>query len=128
MENIKIEGTERSPFVDFNFQTNTFKLGGMCYAENINDFFKHITDALYQHLAEISNENVVFDFHFSYFNSSSARLIMRMFDKLEAAAEAGNDVSIVWNYDEEDDTMEEQGEEYGEDLVHAQFEKKSFSS
>jgi hypothetical protein len=33
-------------------------------------------------------------------------------------------VTINWYYDEEDDTMRELGEEFGEDLEHAAFHVK----
>jgi len=43
---------------------------------------------------------------------------------LDEAAENGNNVTINWAYDEEDDNMEELGEEFGEDLEHATFNLK----
>jgi hypothetical protein len=42
-------------------------------------------------------------------------------DKLEAAAAAGATVDVHWFYDKEDDTMQELGEEFGEDLQSARF-------
>ena len=44
-----------------------------------------------------------------------------MLEKLDTAAAAGAAVKIGWYYDEEDDTMQELGEEFGEDLKHAEF-------
>jgi hypothetical protein len=43
-----------------------------------------------------------------------------LMDKLDAAAN-GASVDIYWFYDVEDDTMQELGEEFGEDLESAKF-------
>ena len=42
---------------------------------------------------------------------------MMLMDKLDAAAANGASVDVFWYYDPEDDTMQELGEEFGEDLV-----------
>jgi hypothetical protein len=42
-------------------------------------------------------------------------------DKLDAAASNGASVEVYWYYDKEDDTMQELGEEFGEDLANAAF-------
>ncbi len=49
---------------------------------------------------------------------------MRLFDLLEETAARGVGVTITWHYDAEDDTMEELGEEFAEDLEHARFSTK----
>jgi hypothetical protein len=46
---------------------------------------------------------------------------MMLMDKLDAAAKKGASVEVYWYYDKEDDTMQELGEEFGEDLENAKF-------
>ena len=46
---------------------------------------------------------------------------MMLMDKLDAAAKNGASIHVFWHYDTEDDTMQELGEEFGEDLENAQF-------
>ena len=124
MENIIIAGAKNIPKVDFNFQTNIFELSGKCYMEEANVFFKPIMEKFITHLNSLNGVAVVFNFKMIYFNSSSARFVLRIFDQLDETAKQGNEVSIIWNYEEDDDTMEEHGEEFGEDLEHASFELK----
>jgi hypothetical protein len=62
-----------------------------------------------------------FDFELIYLNSSSAKAIMMLMDKLDAAAKKGASIDVYWYYDKEDDTMQELGEEFGEDLEKAKF-------
>ena len=53
---------------------------------------------------------------------------MMLMDKLDEAAESGGFVDVFWYYDPEDDTMEELGEEFGEDLEHAKFYLEELAS
>ena len=46
---------------------------------------------------------------------------MTLLERLDDAAARGASISIHWHYDEEDDTMEELGVEFSEDLEHATF-------
>ena len=46
---------------------------------------------------------------------------MLLMDKFDAAGAKGATVDVYWFYDEEDDTMRELGEEFGEDLDNATF-------
>jgi hypothetical protein len=127
LENLKIEGTVNSPSVDFDFQANLLKLAGMSYQEDGFSFYKLILETLDRYLNSRENTEITFSFAMSYFNSSAARNIMRLFDRLDLAAKQGNKISVIWLYQEDDETIEEQGEEFGEDLEHASFELKPVS-
>ena len=70
-----------------------------------------------------SSETITFVFKLIYFNSSSARVLMKLFELLDEIAEERN-VEIEWHYHEEDDTMEEFGEEFAEDMENASFQLK----
>jgi len=120
MESIKIDGTENSPEVSFDFEANIFALRGMSYIEDVTGFYGSLMGPLYAHLGALSEATVRFDIALSYFNSSSARVIFRLFEKLDEVAEAGNKVTIQW-YHEDDEDQIEVGEEFGEDLEHAEL-------
>jgi len=122
MENIKIEATDRSPQIDFNFETNTFLVKGESYPEDVAAFYGPILDQLEKYLESLEGVEIRFGFELIYFNSSTAKILMGLFETLDEAAEDGNDVLITWTYEEEDDTMEELGEEFAEDLENARFE------
>lgn len=127
MENIKIEATERSPQIHFDFGANTFSLKGESYPEDVSAFFGPVIGTLEEHFGTLNGADVTFTFDLIYFNSSTAKVLMGLFDTLDEAAENGNNVSIIWSYEEEDDNMEELGEEFGEDLEHAKFEMKAYT-
>ena len=128
MDNIKIERTERSPEIDFDFQNNVFSLRGESYPEDVPAFFGPHIGALESHLAGLSEGTVEFNFEMIYFNSTSAKVVMKLFDALEEAAGNGVAVTVNWYFDAEDDNMEELGEEFGEDLEAAVFNLKSMDA
>ena len=49
---------------------------------------------------------------------------MKLFDLLDGIAEKGRKVNIEWHYQKEDDSMEEFGEDYSEDIEFASFAMK----
>jgi len=121
METIKIAATDRSPEVEFDYSLNHFALRGESYPENVNEFFGPLMEQLEEYFETLSGAEIHFVFELIYFNSSTAKILMGLFDMLDEAAERGNKVRVEWRYEEDDDNMEELGEEYGEDLEHAKF-------
>ena len=123
MENIRIEATDNTPEVDFDFEANAFALRGILYPEDAFPFFDPILRPFREHLSELASD-ATFTFELTYFNSSSARFVMEILRVLDGAAQGEHAVRIVWVCDDEDDNMQETGEEFAEDLEHATFELK----
>lgn len=127
MDNIKIDATTRSPEIDFDFAANSFLVKGESYPEDVNEFYGPLLEKLEDHLGGLDGAKVAFGFELVYFNSSTAKVLMGLFEMLDEAAGDGNDVVITWAFEEEDDNMEELGEEFGEDLENATFTMKEIS-
>jgi hypothetical protein len=121
MEGLEIAATDRTPAVSFDFDHHRLKISGESYPEDVSTFYHPIFEALDAYLADLGEGSCRFDFELIYFNSSSAKAIMMLMEKLDEAAQNGASVEVFWYYDEEDDTMQELGEEFGEDLEHADF-------
>ncbi|OSM04091.1 DUF1987 domain-containing protein [Magnetofaba australis] len=121
MENIVIEATERAPELRFDFAAQRFSMKGESYPEDVSAFFGAPIESLQSHLRAQEGAAITFDFELVYFNSSSAKVLMRIFDMLEEAASNGNTVVINWRHLADDDNMAELGEEFGEDLEEAEF-------
>jgi hypothetical protein len=121
MQNLAIPASVRTPAIDFDFGNNHLKLSGESYPEDVTEFYNPIFSALDAYLATLGSGSCRFDFELIYLNSSSAKAVMMLMDKLDAAAAKGAAVEVHWFYDEEDDTMQELGEEFGEDLENAKF-------
>jgi hypothetical protein len=121
MPNLKIAATERSPEVDFDFDDHRLRLSGESYPEDVSAFYGPVFEALDRYLRQLGDGGCVFDFELIYFNSSSAKAIMSLVERLDEVAAKGAAVTVNWYYDEEDDTMRELGQEFGEDLEHVDF-------
>lgn len=123
MDIVKIDATDRSPEIEFDFLNNIYSLSGESYPENTASLYVPLIEKLAGHLELQQETRIEFTFELIYFNSSSARVILKLFDLLDKAAE-NNEVIINWCFEEDDDAMEELGEEFGEDLVNAVFNLK----
>lgn len=121
MDRFDVPATARTPAVSFDFDSHHLKLSGESYPEDVTTFFNPIFEALDRYLAGLSAGRCRFDFELIYFNSSSAKAIMMIMEKLDHAAAAGSRVEVHWFYDPEDETMHELGGEFGEDLENAAF-------
>lgn len=122
MENIIREATERTPAVIFDFENGVFSFKGESYPEDASAFFGPLHKALDEFLNGSFEGEIVFNVEFEYFNSSSAKVLMNLFQLLEDAAETkGKNTVINWYYNEDDDTMQEFGEDFASDMEHAAF-------
>jgi hypothetical protein len=124
MPKLKIPATDRSPEVDFDFDNHRLRIRGESYPEDVAAFYGPVFEALDGYLRQLHDGDCSLDVELIYFNSSSAKAIMSLLEKLDDAAGRSASVAITWYYDEEDDTMRELGEEFGEDLEHAEFHLK----
>lgn len=121
MDALTIEKTERSPEIYFDFDNNQYAIRGESYPEDVNEFYGPVMEKLEAHLNQLDGASVEFTFELIYFNSSSAKILMGLFELLDETAENGNRVHVTWTYEEDDDNMEELGEEFCEDLEHATY-------
>ncbi len=121
MENLVIAATERSPEVDFDFASGRLSLKGESYPEDASAVFGPIFAALERFLDQAEGRDIRFDFNLIYFNSSSAKALMNMFQLLDRAAERGVGIVVNWFYAPDDETMQEFGEDFSEDLEHVTF-------
>ncbi len=121
METLTIAATDRTPEIAFDFENNHLRIRGESFPEDAANFYAPVFDALDRYLAKLGDGCCRFDLELIYFNSSSAKILMILLEKLDRAANGGASVDIHWYYDEQDDTMEELGHEFGEDIVDARF-------
>jgi len=121
MDNLTIEATKRTPAINFDFERHELSIAGESYPEDVNKFYGEIISVLENYLSATHEQTVQVNFELLYFNSSSAKAMIRIFDMLDEAAEQ-NKVSIHWMHEADDDNMAELGDEFGEDLVKASFE------
>jgi hypothetical protein len=121
MDPINIAKTARTPQIDFDFTSNQFVITGESYPEDVSAFYGPLLKAITDHLVGLSDAAIGFRFELVYFNSSTAKIVMEIFEVLEEAAANGNQVIITWVHEAGDDNIKRLGEEFAEELSEAKF-------
>jgi hypothetical protein len=122
MNTFHLPATDRTPEVAFDFAGHHLRLSGESYPEDAATFYGPVFAALDDYLGRLDSGGACrFDIALIYFNSSSAKILMMLLERLDRAAGRGAAIDIHWHFDEDDDTMEELGSEFGEDVAHARF-------
>jgi SiaC family regulatory phosphoprotein len=122
MENISIKAGERTPSVEFRFHENHLAMSGESYPEDTAAFFGPILGALSEYCESTHHPEITFDIALSYFNTSSAKVLMNLIQILEGRARSGTAVHVNWFYQQEDEMLQEFGEDFSRDLEHVQFQ------
>lgn len=115
------EQSKSTPWIYFDPQHHHLQIKGESYPENSAKFYTPMLEWLEAYLNNLSQEKVQVDVELVYFNSSSSKVFMNFFDRLEEAAQKGVQVEINWMYDEDNDTALECGEEFQEDMQQVSF-------
>ncbi|MBI4649557.1 MAG: DUF1987 domain-containing protein [Bacteroidia bacterium] len=111
MEHITIEGTPKTPSINFDAQAGKIEIKGRSIPENSIEFYRPLIEWLEAYTLnpqKISEVNVQLE----YFNTSSSKCILDVFKKLEMIFKSGHEVIINWYYEEDDEDMLEAGEDY----------------
>ncbi|MEO6902867.1 MAG: DUF1987 domain-containing protein [Bacteroidia bacterium] len=116
MHALNIKKTEYSPSVIYNPTTKQLIFEGESRPENCGKFYEPIIDWITKHIAiEPNNAALIFIFRFDYFNSTSARYIVKILQTVkELAKHKNNTIRIEWNYEKLDEDMLEAGKEFSE--------------
>ncbi len=126
LEAYKLEPTKTSPAIELDKENNKFSIAGRSIVEDPNKFYMPIYNWLEEYI-KVPNENTIFEFDLEYFNSSSARQVMKIIMLLEKIKETGNTAKILWLYEEGDDMSQERGEEI-KVISRLEFEIKEYPS
>jgi len=122
MKNLAIEATKQTPKVSFDAENHVLEFQGESYPENMALFAVPIFAWLEKYLEQLGNQTFTVNIELTYFNSSSSKMLLDLFDKLEEeVADNGKDIIVNWIYDADDDGIEEYGEEFQEDLESLTF-------
>lgn len=113
MENFFLEGTNKTPQLDFNSNEGRFLIAGRSIPENSIEFYKPLFEWLDTYVSQ-AKSNTILDVKLEYFNTSSSKCLVEIFRKLEALQQKNDNVLINWFYEEDDEDMQESGEDFQE--------------
>src|SRR5690606_21126484 len=111
MEPLVIQPTPKTPDVHFDPINGTLDITGMSYPEHGHEFYKPVIDWI-QEYGKNPREETIVNIQFKYFNTSSAKSILALLQKINEIRLAGNTVQINWHYELNDEQMIQDGENY----------------
>ena len=120
MDPIIINETEDTPGIKLDAGNEIFEISGRSLPEDVSKFYGPILSWLDEYAAS-PNDQTVFNFKLSYFNTASSKIILDILMKLEGIYNDGKDIAIKWYYPSDDEDMMEAGEEYA-DIVDIPIE------
>ncbi len=117
MENLNLDGTAKTPTVEFK-SSGELLIKGRSIPENSIEFYKPLIDWISVY-SETPEESTDVNIQLEYFNTSSSKCILDVFKKLESLSDTN--VKVKWYYEEDDEDMLEAGEDY-EAIINLPFE------
>lgn len=121
MDTLKIDATTSTPEINFDPNTNILKFSGKSYPENVSEYYGPVFKWLEEYIKSLGDEEVSVNMELVYFNSSSSKVLMDFFDLLEEACQNGKKITVNWIFDAENDSAQEFGEEFQEDVESLKF-------
>lgn len=122
MNDIKIEGTPKTPSVSFSAEEGILELSGRSIPENSIDFYNQLLTWIDDYGSSPKSMTEM-NMKLEYFNTSSSKCILDVFKKLENIKKGGNEVIVNWFYESDDEDMLEAGEDY-EQIIDIPFSMK----
>jgi hypothetical protein len=111
MTALQLEGTPKTPSVNFDPSTGLLELKGRSIPENSIDFYRPLIDWIDKY-GRNPQQKTALHVQLEYFNTSSSKCILDVFKKLESIRAEGNEVTVLWHYEADDEDMLEAGEDY----------------
>lgn len=114
MDNLVLNGTLTTPNINFNFSTGELFISGESYPENASEFFEKVISWIKNYIA-FSNP-ITLNFQFNYFNTSTSKAIMDIFEILDEYHRNNGKVMVNWYYESDDEDIYESGMEFIDNL------------
>ncbi|PIT77429.1 DUF1987 domain-containing protein [Limnohabitans sp. B9-3] len=108
---LNIAATDRTPEIILTSQPAKLSIKGESYPEDVSAFYGQVIQAV-NSLVESPIGNLDVEIQLIYINSSSIKAIFRIFEGFDEYRKKGQNVSIQWSADEDDDIMQELGEDF----------------
>lgn len=118
MEKFSIEGSPKTPTINFDLSSGVLEIKGRSIPENSIEFYKPILAWIEQYSASAKEETTL-QIQLEYFNTSSSKCLLDVFKRMETLQ---GKVVIEWYYENDDEDMLEAGEDY-EAIIHVPFKK-----
>ena len=111
MKTLIIENTQETPYINLSKDNDAFEIQGNSLPEDVLTFYEPVVEWLNNYALEPKNETKI-NFKLNYYNTSSSKMFMKVFNILRNIYRSGNKVEVNWYYKEDDEDIIEAGEDY----------------
>ena len=108
MEIYNKPATKKTPKVVFDHEKGYFEISGIAMPEDTVLFFNPLIKKLREYL-DGTTVPIKFFFDIYYFNSLSSKKLYDIFNVIDEFFEKGKEILVTWNYEEDDECMEDAG-------------------
>ena len=119
MESLFIEGTKKTPEIQFN-ANGELKIKGRSIPEDPSKFYDILSNWIINYCSNPSQITLV-NVELEYFNSGTSKALLHILRLLVSLKNKGNNLKICWCYETGDDDIYERGEYYS-NILDTQFE------
>lgn len=116
---IFIESTSKTPSIKAD-SSGIIELSGISVPEDGIKFFLPLKNWI-DGYATSPAPRTICKVNLDYFNTSSAKVLLTIFRLLEKIKKEGNEVKVIWTYEENDSEIEEAGQDFA-NLIDIPFE------
>ncbi len=110
MEAIYIDKTNLTPLIKLDSEKGIFEISGKSFPEDVLVFFNPIRNWISEYCKK-PNPKTEFVFNLEYFNSATARIVIKILLSLEEIMNTKREIIVYWHYKKDDEVMKERGEE-----------------
>ena len=115
MERLLIPATAFSPEINFDEISNILSISGESYPENASEFYQPVFDWLTIYCLK-PNREIRLEINLNYYNTSSSKILLQIFEKLESYHQKKGTAAVTWFYPDNDEDLLESGREYSCDV------------
>jgi hypothetical protein len=120
MKKIILKAHDIMPGINLDADAGKLEFYGKSCPVDAHEFYEPILKWIDEYISNPQKLTIV-QFYLSYFNTVSAKNILKIMNKLEKLNKRGKNVVIQWKYNENDEILREAGEDF-ETIVEVDFE------
>ena len=114
LKDFVLKATDKTPYINFNVNSGLMQIHGYSLPENSFEFYPPIIEWLDNYI-ENPNKKTDFDFKLVVINTSSSKMFIDIFRKINQLVDQNNSkVSVVWYYETDDEDIHEMALQYKE--------------
>ncbi len=111
IDNIYMPATPSTPATDFDYEKGILHLSGRSLENNAVHFFNPLINWVDEYIMHPRLQTTL-HLNLEYLNTPSSKCLLTIIHKLKYLKDSGRSLTVIWEYDAEDEDMLQNGEVY----------------